>query len=122
MVIMPVMLLELYAVVTTSILLPLAKSGVAPSDSLELARYVRSECPNLEFCGFMTIGMLDYSSTPENFKVKSAVGYTRKVDSGAQAPVSFLLAWLRFLRYILRFSLKSLLRHADFEKVPRGSM
>ncbi|MFS8024198.1 putative protein kinase RLK-Pelle-DLSV family [Helianthus anomalus] len=27
-----------------------------------------SNCPNLEFCGLMTIGMPDYTFTPENFK------------------------------------------------------
>jgi PLP dependent protein len=31
-------------------------------------------CPNLVFSGLMTIGMLDYSSTPENFKVILYVG------------------------------------------------
>ncbi|XP_027062140.1 pyridoxal phosphate homeostasis protein isoform X2 [Coffea eugenioides] len=46
----------------------LAKSGVEPSDSIELAKHVRLGCPNLEFSGLMTIGMPDYSSTPENFK------------------------------------------------------
>ena len=46
-----------------------AKSGVEPSGCVELAKHVSLDCPNLEFCGLMTIGMLDYSSTPENFKV-----------------------------------------------------
>ncbi|XP_027062139.1 pyridoxal phosphate homeostasis protein isoform X1 [Coffea eugenioides] len=45
-----------------------SKSGVEPSDSIELAKHVRLGCPNLEFSGLMTIGMPDYSSTPENFK------------------------------------------------------
>ncbi|KAM1320346.1 hypothetical protein ACFX14_005399 [Malus domestica] len=45
-----------------------SKSGVEPSGCVELAKHVTSGCPNLEFCGLMTIGMLDYTSTPENFK------------------------------------------------------
>ncbi|TQD98714.1 hypothetical protein C1H46_015623, partial [Malus baccata] len=47
----------------------IAKFGVEPSGCVELAKHVTSGCPNLEFCGLMTIGMLDYTSTPENFKV-----------------------------------------------------
>ncbi|XP_077227150.1 uncharacterized protein LOC143860417 isoform X2 [Tasmannia lanceolata] len=49
-----------------------SKSGVNPSGCVELAKHVRLGCPNLEFSGLMTIGMLDYSSTPENFKVINA--------------------------------------------------
>ncbi|XP_050214743.1 uncharacterized protein LOC126665858 [Mercurialis annua] len=45
-----------------------SKYGVEPSACVELAEHVNKSCPNLEFCGLMTIGMLDYSSTPENFK------------------------------------------------------
>ncbi|XP_024023210.1 pyridoxal phosphate homeostasis protein [Morus notabilis] len=45
-----------------------SKSGVEPSECVELAKHVSLGCPNLEFCGLMTIGMLDYTSTPENFK------------------------------------------------------
>lgn len=48
-----------------------AKSGVDPSGCVELVKHVRMGCPNLEFSGLMTIGMADYSSTPENFKVIS---------------------------------------------------
>ncbi|XP_077227153.1 uncharacterized protein LOC143860417 isoform X4 [Tasmannia lanceolata] len=48
-----------------------SKSGVNPSGCVELAKHVRLGCPNLEFSGLMTIGMLDYSSTPENFKTLS---------------------------------------------------
>lgn len=46
-----------------------AKFGVEPSGCVELAKHVKLNCPNLVFSGLMTIGMLDYSSTPENFKV-----------------------------------------------------
>lgn len=46
-----------------------AKFGVDPSGCVELAKHVKLGCPNLVFSGLMTIGMLDYSSTPENFKV-----------------------------------------------------
>lgn len=46
-----------------------AKSGVEPSGCVELAKHVSLNCPNLQFSGLMTIGMLDYTSTPENFKV-----------------------------------------------------
>ncbi|KAF3451752.1 hypothetical protein FNV43_RR07848 [Rhamnella rubrinervis] len=45
-----------------------SKSGVEPSGCVELAKHVSLGCPNLDFCGLMTIGMLDYTSTPENFK------------------------------------------------------
>eukprot|EP00249_Psilotum_nudum_P008598 c21394_g1_i1 orf=303-1031(-) len=45
-----------------------SKSGVEPSECLELAKHVKFQCPNLEFSGLMTIGMLDYTSRPENFK------------------------------------------------------
>ncbi|XAR53804.1 hypothetical protein NMG60_11022489 [Bertholletia excelsa] len=45
-----------------------SKSGVHPSGCVELAKHVSLACPNLEFCGLMTIGMPDYTSTPENFK------------------------------------------------------
>ena len=46
-----------------------AKFGVEPSGCVDLAKHVSINCPNLEFCGLMTIGMLDYTSTPKNFKV-----------------------------------------------------
>ena len=46
-----------------------AKYGVDPGQCVEVVRHVKSECPNLVFAGLMTIGMKDYSSTPENFKV-----------------------------------------------------
>ena len=36
---------------------------------MELAKHVKLACPNLILSGLMTIGMKDYSSTPENFKV-----------------------------------------------------
>jgi hypothetical protein len=45
-----------------------SKSGVDPSGCVELVKHVKLGCPNLEFSGLMTIGMPDYSSTPENFK------------------------------------------------------
>nr|CAN80917.1 hypothetical protein VITISV_024616 [Vitis vinifera] len=45
-----------------------SKSGVEPSGCVELAKHVKLGCPNLEFSGLMTIGMPDYSSTPENFR------------------------------------------------------
>lgn len=45
-----------------------SKSGVEPSGCVELAKHVSENCPNLEFSGLMTIGNLDYTSTPENFK------------------------------------------------------
>ncbi|KAF5742146.1 proline synthase co-transcribed bacterial protein [Tripterygium wilfordii] len=44
------------------------KYGMEPSGCVELAKHVSLDCPNLEFCGLMTIGMPDYTSTPENFK------------------------------------------------------
>ncbi|KAI9123848.1 hypothetical protein K1719_005458 [Acacia pycnantha] len=47
-----------------------SKSGVEPAGCIDLVKHVRS-CPNLEFCGLMTIGMPDYTSTPENLKALS---------------------------------------------------
>ena len=46
-----------------------AKFGVEPSGCVGLAKHVKEACSNLEFSGLMTIGMADYTSTPENFKV-----------------------------------------------------
>ncbi|XP_010252480.1 PREDICTED: proline synthase co-transcribed bacterial homolog protein-like [Nelumbo nucifera] len=48
-----------------------SKSGVEPSSCVELAKHVKLGCPNLEFSGLMTIGMPDYTSTPENFRTLS---------------------------------------------------
>ncbi|WOL02974.1 hypothetical protein Cni_G11694 [Canna indica] len=45
-----------------------SKSGVEPARCLELAKHVKFSCPNLIFSGLMTIGMPDYTSTPENFR------------------------------------------------------
>ncbi|MCO5576315.1 hypothetical protein L7F22_030124 [Adiantum nelumboides] len=45
-----------------------SKYGVDPSECVNLAKHVKLQCPNLRFSGLMTIGMLDYSSRPENFK------------------------------------------------------
>ncbi|KAH0916530.1 hypothetical protein HID58_030976 [Brassica napus] len=46
-----------------------AKFGVEPSGCVGLAKHVKEACSNLEFSGLMTIGMADYTSTPENFKM-----------------------------------------------------
>ncbi|KAJ1428714.1 Pyridoxal phosphate homeostasis protein [Sesbania bispinosa] len=48
-----------------------SKFGVEPPLCVDLVKHIVTKCPNLEFCGLMTIGMLDYSSTPENFKTLS---------------------------------------------------
>ncbi|MED6144495.1 hypothetical protein PIB30_016163 [Stylosanthes scabra] len=44
-----------------------SKFGVNPEGCVDLVKYVRDR-QYLEFCGLMTIGMPDYTSTPENFK------------------------------------------------------
>lgn len=45
-----------------------SKSGAEPGDdTVALAKYIKSECPLLRLSGLMTIGMLDYTSKPENF-------------------------------------------------------
>ncbi|KAK3030047.1 hypothetical protein RJ639_038146 [Escallonia herrerae] len=49
-----------------------AKSGIEPSGCVELVKHVKLECRNLEFSGLMTIGMPDYTSTPENFRMLSS--------------------------------------------------
>ncbi|XP_038905883.1 pyridoxal phosphate homeostasis protein-like isoform X4 [Benincasa hispida] len=46
----------------------ISKSGVEPSGCIELAKHVKLRCPHLQFSGLMTIGMPDYTCTPENFK------------------------------------------------------
>eukprot|EP00262_Sarcandra_glabra_P017745 TRINITY_DN6178_c0_g1_i1.p1 TRINITY_DN6178_c0_g1~~TRINITY_DN6178_c0_g1_i1.p1 ORF type:complete len:275 (+),score=26.25 TRINITY_DN6178_c0_g1_i1:146-970(+) len=48
-----------------------SKSGVEPSGCVDLVKHIKMECPNLVFSGLMTIGMLDYTSTPENFRALS---------------------------------------------------
>ncbi|KAL5715372.1 hypothetical protein ACHQM5_017201 [Ranunculus cassubicifolius] len=48
-----------------------SKSGVEPSSCVQLAKHIKTSCPHLEFSGLMTIGMLDYTSTPENFRTLS---------------------------------------------------
>ncbi|XAR56717.1 hypothetical protein NMG60_11037296 [Bertholletia excelsa] len=48
-----------------------SKSGIDPSRCVELVKHIKLCCPNLEFSGLMTIGMPDYTSTPENFKTLS---------------------------------------------------
>ncbi|PNY15643.1 proline synthetase associated protein [Trifolium pratense] len=48
-----------------------SKSGVDPSSCVDLAKHVKLSCPNLEFSGLMTIGMPDYTSTPQNFQTLS---------------------------------------------------
>lgn len=45
-----------------------SKHGVEPVESTNLASHIVSKCPNLKFAGFMTIGMPDYTSRPENFE------------------------------------------------------
>ncbi|KAL8462493.1 hypothetical protein ACS0TY_033502 [Phlomoides rotata] len=45
-----------------------SKFGVNPLESVDLAKHIMLHCPNLVFSGLMTIGMPDYTSTPENFK------------------------------------------------------
>ncbi|KAK7287571.1 hypothetical protein RIF29_00852 [Crotalaria pallida] len=45
-----------------------SKSGIDPSNCVELAKHVKLYCPNLVFSGLMTIGRPDYTSTPENFQ------------------------------------------------------
>ncbi|KDP39168.1 hypothetical protein JCGZ_00925 [Jatropha curcas] len=48
-----------------------SKSGINPSVCASLAEHVKLRCPNLVFSGLMTIGMPDYTSTPENFRTLS---------------------------------------------------
>ncbi|GAB2230595.1 hypothetical protein Droror1_Dr00014871 [Drosera rotundifolia] len=54
---------------TNKVKILLSKSGVDPSDCVALTKHVKMGCPKyLEFCGLMTIGMPDYTSTPEDYK------------------------------------------------------
>ncbi|CAI0437292.1 unnamed protein product [Linum tenue] len=45
-----------------------SKSGIDPSGCVKLAEHIKLHCPNLALSGLMTIGMPDYTSTPENFR------------------------------------------------------
>lgn len=80
-----------------------AKSGVEPSGCLELVKHVSQNCPNLEFCGLMTIGMPDYTSTPENFKVVVWFWYHSPTNPLLTLPFtfSFLLCAFFHLRYLI---------------------
>ena len=49
-----------------------SKFGVDPSDCVQLARHVHMQCDQLRLQGLMTIGMADYQSRPENFKVRES--------------------------------------------------
>lgn len=49
----------------------ISKSGIEPASCVDLVKHVKFSCPNLVFSGLMTIGMPDYTSTPENFKTLS---------------------------------------------------
>ena len=64
-----------------------AKSGVEPAACVELAKHVKLGCSNLIFSGLMTIGMPDYTSTPENFRViLTSLNYQHKImDSNYNA-------------------------------------
>jgi hypothetical protein len=70
-----------------------AKFGVEPSECVQLAKHVKKECPNLQFSGLMTIGMLDYTSTPENFQVMLVPGFQNlgfEIDSWSSGDVGFM--------------------------------
>ena len=58
-----------HKILLNTIFLTAAKIGVDPSGCVELAKRFRLNSPNLVLSGLMIIGMLDYSSTPKNFKV-----------------------------------------------------
>ena len=49
-----------------------SKFGVEPADCVQLARHVHTQCDQLRLQGLMTIGMADYQSRPENFKVRKS--------------------------------------------------
>lgn len=68
-----------------------SKYGVDPEACLELARHVVSQCPNLEFSGLMTIGMMDYSSKPQNFQKLVECRDEISVDFGV-SPLSLELS------------------------------
>uniref|UniRef100_A0A803QCB6 Pyridoxal phosphate homeostasis protein n=1 Tax=Cannabis sativa TaxID=3483 RepID=A0A803QCB6_CANSA len=81
-----------------------SKSGVDPSGVVELAKHVKLHCPNLQFSGLMTIGMPDYTSTPENFRTLSncrlevckALGFTEEqceLSMGMSGDFEQALAW-----------------------------
>lgn len=58
--------LHVYVQVNTS--QEASKHGVTPEGCIDIAKHVIETCPNLRLSGLMTIGMPDYTSTPENFR------------------------------------------------------
>ncbi|CDF40659.1 probable proline synthetase associated protein [Chondrus crispus] len=46
-----------------------SKSGCQPGETAQLAKFVDTECDNLELVGLMTIGAFDTSDEPEAFKI-----------------------------------------------------
>ncbi|KAH7293729.1 hypothetical protein KP509_28G039400 [Ceratopteris richardii] len=61
-----------------------SKYGVEPSECVDLAKHVKFQCPNLKLSGLMTIGMLDYSSRPENFQ--SLIDCRKHVSKELEVP------------------------------------
>ena len=58
------------------------KSGVEPAAATALAKFIVDECPHLVLKGFMTIGMPDYTSRPENFACLAEVRKTTAAALG----------------------------------------
>ena len=63
-----------------------SKFGVEPADCVQLARHVHTQCDQLRLQGLMTIGMADYQSRPENFKVRGSSQSSVTLDLTTQNP------------------------------------
>lgn len=91
---------------------------------MRLAEYVKSHCPNLLFSGLMTIGMRDYTSTPENFKVMDIMpSQTVLCKKEIYSPIAFERTPLAVVRaynatlYILMALLHEVIDHHRIIKI-----
>jgi len=56
-----------------------AKSGVEPSDTTSLAKYIIDDCPKLKFIGLMTIGAIESSAAEVNQDFKTLFNLRQEV-------------------------------------------
>ena len=70
-----------------------SKFGVEPADCVQLARHVHTQCNQLRLQGLMTIGMADYHSRPENFKVSQSGRSSLALHLTVQKPRSMTTSY-----------------------------
>lgn len=64
------------------------KYGVDPEACVDMAKHIVDNCPHLRLAGLMTIGMPDYTSTPQNFE--TLVDCRQQVCDALSLPVDSL--------------------------------